>query len=365
MKKICHLTSNHTNNDGRIFKKQCLTLSQNGYDVWLIAQGNSGVKDGVNIIGHKKSKNKFVNIIIKPIRIYQLAMRVDADIYFIHDPALLLVALIFKLKGKKVVFDSHENYTELILIKEYIPKSLRLFISKIYYIFETFVCRRIDAVIFPCPKKGRHIFEERSKRFIYLNNVPLIEEINIKSTMQKNMNTVCYVGALTRDRGIFNLIKSCYKSNVRLILAGDFYPEKFKEECLNLIEYQCVDYRGFCTREEVLKIYDESQTGISVLLNCGQYNKYDNFPTKVYEYMARRLPVIISKSDYVDNILSKFEFGISVDPDNIEEISKAINVLISNPDIAKKMGANGEKLIVTSLNWNMERENLEDLIATL
>lgn len=52
MMKICHVTSAHTRYDIRIFEKECTSLAQNGYEVYLIVNDDmpDEVKNGVHII---------------------------------------------------------------------------------------------------------------------------------------------------------------------------------------------------------------------------------------------------------------------------------------------------------------------------
>ena len=130
-------------------------------------------------------------------------------------------------------------------------------------------------------------------------------------------------------------------------------------------EYQCVDYRGFLPREELLRVYKESSAGIATILNIGQYNTGDNFATKVYEYMSMGLPVILSKYKYAKDVLSELKFGLVVNPSDIEEIANAICFLRNNPNITAEMGANGRKAVITEFNWEVEVKKLLELYINI
>ena len=164
---------------------------------------------------------------------------------------------------------------------------------------ENHACNYLDAAIFPCKIRGKHIFEGRVKNCEFIDNVPLLSESKTSSLInEKKENAVCCVGSLTEDRGIRFLIDACYIADVKLILGGNFYPKTFEKEMQEKKEYKIVDYRGFCLRDEVISIYNQSKIGISTILSIGQYPMVHNLPTKVYECMMMGMPCIISDFEY-------------------------------------------------------------------
>ena len=372
MIKICHLTTAHSRYDDRIFIKECTSLANAGYDVTLlVADGKQDeIKNGVKIISVSDiRKSRFQRIIKSSNVMYKKALIVDADIYHLHDPELLPLARKMKKAGKKVIFDSHENYPAQIKVKGYIPYILRSVISGIYKTYETETAKMIDAVITPCTFfDGVDIFEGRCQKTEIISNAPLLSEFYDKYQEEKNENkapSVCHVGGLTYSRGITHLIKAAYKANVKLILGGKFSPASYETEVKQMPEYSSVDYRGHLTRDQVLKLYKESTIGAATILNIGQYNTGDNFATKVYEYMSMGLPVIITKYPYAEKMIQKYDFGISVNPDNVDEIAQAIRYLIYNPNKAKEMGENGRRAVLEEFNWDIEVKKLFNLYLNI
>lgn len=227
----------------------------------------------------------------------------------------------------------------------------------------------IDAVITPCTFWGGvDIFEGRCKKTEIISNAPLLFEFYDKyqdTNKENKAPSVCHVGGLAYNRGITYLIKAAHKANVKLILGGNFSPTNYETEVKQMPEYSSVDYRGHLTREQVLKVYQESTIGAATILNIGQYNTGDNFATKVYEYMSMGLPVIITRYPYSEKMLEKYNFGIAVDPENIDHIAGAMRFLIENPDKAKEMGANGRRAVLEEFNWEIEENKLFKLYNIL
>ena len=118
---------------------------------------------------------------------------------------------------------------------------------------------------------------------------------------------------------------------------------------------------GVLNRAQVMQLLQKSQIGMATILNVGQYNQYDNLATKVYEYMALGIPVILSRSSYNEKVTAQYDFGICVDPANVDEIADAIRYLLDHPDEARQMGENGRRAVKEEFNWGVEEKKLLSL----
>ena len=74
MIKVCHMTSAHRQEDVRIFHKECCSLAQAGYEVYLVSPGETYDKNGVHIIGIQKGANRLDRILHASKRAYQAAL---------------------------------------------------------------------------------------------------------------------------------------------------------------------------------------------------------------------------------------------------------------------------------------------------
>lgn len=366
MKKICHITSAPQNSIPRLLRESSTAVKM-GLKPYIVAQGESFEKEGITYIGIKIKKNRLKRMLFTSRLLINEALKIDADIYQIHSPELLPFVFKLKKKGRKVIFDSHEFYSLQIEVKEYIPKLLRKIVAKAYKEYEAFVCKRIDAVIAVCTIDGKNYFENRSRRTIFIANFPEKDVfINHNDIVEEDEEKkVVYIGSLSESRGITNLIWAVGKTKASLTLCGSFVSKEYFEKIKDLYDYYKVNYKKVVPRNEIVKVLQKSYIGISTLLNVGQYSEIDTLPTKVYEYMAVGLPVIISDTKYTRKLLKEYEFGKCVDPENIDEIAGKINYLIKNPQIAINMGIVGKNLVKDKFNWNNEEKKLIDLYNSL
>ena len=200
MLKICHVTDAHPPEDGRIFRRASVSSARAGYDTYLVECGNSYDKSGVHIVGIGKPNKpgRLNRIFLFSKKAYKEALKVDADLYHLHDPELLLYALKFKRNGKHVVFDSHENYVEQIKCKPYLNPVVARFLSFCFQFYLKFFLRRIDGITYPGSDDCSNIYKGLCSRVVSTDNLPWLSELYdlYDENVNKQAYTACYIGGL-------------------------------------------------------------------------------------------------------------------------------------------------------------------------
>lgn len=218
---VCHMTDAHDPFDDRIYLKECISLKEAGYSVCIVGRGKDCVREGVSIIGCGEPKGRIDRMLFFSKKVYRKAVSADCEIYHLHDPELLLYALGLKRLGKKVIFDSHEDVPAQILDKEWIPMLLRKMISGCYRLYETYVVKRIDAVVAATPHIGRQ-FEGRARKITVVNNYPRLDDIVFHTnSFEEREAIVCYAGGISEIRGEKVMIEAMRDLDGILVLAGE------------------------------------------------------------------------------------------------------------------------------------------------
>jgi glycosyltransferase involved in cell wall biosynthesis len=360
MKKICHITSVHKSNDVRIFLKECSSLANAGFETYLVATNcESKVVNGVNIIGVQtthSSEDRLSRIYYTSKKVFETALKVNADIYHIHDPELLPYALKLKRKGKLVIYDVHEDVPKQILGKYWINKLLRTTVASFFKTYENYVSKKLDYIITATPFI-RDRFLNTNSNCIDINNYPLLNELSEETDWKAKSNEICYIGGITAIRGISELLDALsLVENVKLHLAGNFSPEVYRNQIIMKPAWNKVIEYGFVNRQETAKIMAKSKAGIVTFLPMP--NHVDAQPNKIFEYMSAGIPVIGSDFPLWKEIIENNNCGICIDPTNPKSIANAISLVLSDDEKAEQMGGNGRQVVLEKYNWGIEEKKL-------
>jgi glycosyltransferase involved in cell wall biosynthesis len=358
-------SSVHPWDDGRIFFRELKSLSK-FYKVELHAVAEFDVKiiDGIKIFGlpnWKKPTDRLKSICILWKRIYKS----DADVFHFHDPELLVLAPFIRIfKRKPVIFDVHEHYPLMMLEKEYIPFVLRRFMGVVFSLFEWLVLFFIERVFYTTKTVGQRYIIFKGNKAVQVNNVPsryIFEEE--PPPLAARSKRAVFLGNMTYVRGLREIIQAfqiIHKSqpDYKLLLAGRFYSEEFKEEILQLIKKlqleDVVTLQKEFHYQEMFKVLYDCRIGYITYLTYP--NNMACLPNKMFEYMGAGLNIIASDFANYREVVIENNCGIVVNPEDPQAIAKATLKYIEDQQFANKMSQNARKLFVTKFNWEEEQK---------
>lgn len=361
MRKVFVVTTVHSRHDVRIFLKQCCSIASYGYDVTLLVQDGKGneIRKGVKILDlGSPPARRIQRIVFSPWRMYRFLRTAPADIIHFHDPELLPVGFLLVSEKRRVIYDSHEDFPRQMLTKHWIHPVFRRGISIIFEFLEDFITKRLDAVICATPFIAKR-FRASNPESVDINNFPMLDEFKPQEVLQelKFSRTICYIGAMTRERGISELIEALHLlQDVTLIMCGPFESQAYEEELMAMPGWMFVDYRGIVGRAEVAEIMSCSAAGVVTFLPGPNHN--DSQPNKMFEYMSAGLPLVASHFPLWRQIVEGGQCGLCVDPASPKDIASAIAVLLENETLCRDMGRAGRKAIIQKFNWEKESEKL-------
>jgi glycosyltransferase involved in cell wall biosynthesis len=350
------LANGHSPFDTRIFIKEAAALVNSGYQVSLIIPHyESLVRDGVTIMAIPPRLKGFGKLVVNPWNIFWKALKQPAQaVFHIHDSDILIVGILLKLLGRKVIYDAHEDTPLQIQYQHWIPKWLKKPYAYLYYWIEKVCGLMFDAIIVAEPVIAPY-FPKR-KTFL-VRNFSSIEPFRNQphvSPYSSRANAIVYVGLLSEPRGLFEMLEGAALAKNRIdfkfLLGGNFSPPSLQEKVLAKYD---VEYLGWVQFEHLAKTLHQCKIGIIIPQPNPRYKT--NYPVKLFEYMAAALPVIASKEGESAAFVLEAQCGILVDPSDTIEIAQAITWLLGHPQEAEEMGMRGQELVFKKYNWENEK----------
>ncbi|HEV3152890.1 MAG TPA: glycosyltransferase family 4 protein [Candidatus Baltobacteraceae bacterium] len=360
------MTSVHTPADTRIAYRECASLAEAGYDVVLIAPGTARLPPGVRLRSLPVPANRLARMTQTMWRVYRAALDERADIYHFHDPELIFVGLLLKMRGARVIFDVHEDIPSDIADKRWIPRALRPPVGAAVATVLKVLHARYNAIVTATPTIARHFPDGHT---VVICNYPRIEELAppASAAFEQRPSNAVYLGNITELRGIVELMQAYDRPEMpaqsRLILAGEFEDAELSRRIKAMPGWQRVDFLGWCDRSRVADALSRARVGLVTLRPARNFE--DALPVKMFEYMGAGLPVIISKTIRAGRIVVDHDCGIAVDPMNPGEIARAIRFFVENPARAREMGERGRELVLERYQWFNEAQKLQRLYAAI
>jgi hypothetical protein len=314
--------------------------------------------NGIKLRAIKPPRDRHERMISTIWSIYRAAVQEDADIYHLHDPELLPIGVLLKLRGKKVIYDVHEDYKGTMKGKQWIPPFMHRPASVAVSVCETTFGRACDRVIAATSTIARNFRPEQTR---LVQNYPWLHELETSDAppYEKRDAIAAYIGWLDDSRGMREMARAvelaAKEIPIKLVLGGKVRgggKTEFEKDSAN----EHVEYLGFLGRSQVRELIARARMGMVTVLPSE--NTVNAQPTKLFEYMSGSLPVIASDFPAYRKIVETAGCGLLVDPRNPAAIAKAILWIMRNPSQAAEMGRNGQSAVAEKYNWEREAESL-------
>lgn len=426
MKRVTMFVWNHFTNDARVMR-ECLTLSENGYDVNLIAIANKKIPEAVpyeeineNFKVHRVpmypaaleyyfKRKKRVTIVtagvtavmspilfkyskkslllllsglittgvilknnklrqntvklIRSLKMISKGLQYKADIYHSNDLNTLAQGVICT-----ILHDSKLVYDSHEVQTDrtgYNPNTIKLVEkSLIKFADETIVENKTRA------KKHEELYGylpntlHNYSALFDIDKVPDIDLYEILS-IQRSKKILLYQGGVQYGRGLDVLIQAMdYIENGVLVIIGD---GKLKDELIEETgRKKLEDKVKFLPKvplNQLSSYTKQAYIGYQVLQNTS-YNHYSASSNKLFEYIMAEVPVISCDFPEIKRVVEEENIGITVEADKPESIASATQKLIDNPELRNELSMNC-KNAKFKYNWENEKEELLNIYNEL
>ncbi|MDX2000879.1 MAG: glycosyltransferase [Chitinophagales bacterium] len=358
MKTIIFTVTNDLSYDRRM-QRICGSLVRAGFKVTLVGRQLRESKP-LEVAGYAQKrlicwfrKGKLFYLEFN-IRLFWYLLFQQADIYGAIDLDTLVPNVwVGKWKGKKVVYDAHEYFSE-------VPEVVhRPTVKKIWeWVASTFI-PKVDAAYTIGPALAK-IFQERyGLPFETIMNVP-----SLQPDVQPQGKYLLYQGALNKGRGLEALIMAMHQIDKPLKIAGEGdlsanLRAMVQSEGLE----QKIEFLGFVKPADLPALTQGAWLGFNLLENMG-LSYYYSLANKCFDYIQAGVPTLNMDFPEYKALNQQFEIGLLLDNLDSSTIVKAVTDLEARPELYHRLSQNCF-LAKKQLNWQAEEQKLVNLYLSV
>ncbi|MFO7869191.1 MAG: glycosyltransferase, partial [Bacteroidales bacterium] len=204
--------------------KMCMSLHNAGYSVLLVGRQLSHSRD----VPETPYKTKRIRLLFSRgalfyacfnIRLFFVLLCSRADVFTANDlDTLLAVFVAAKIRRKKIVYDSHEYFTEVPELAD------RPFQKKTWQFIESYIFPKLSHCITVCESIAAVYSQKYSVSVHVVRNVPFTNintNIQVAPVPGVYKPYIVYQGAINVGRGLEMLIESMrYVDDYQLVIIG-------------------------------------------------------------------------------------------------------------------------------------------------
>lgn len=376
MGKVFHIAPGHWAGHMRIYHRQCLSLARAGYAVELAARPLSGEElspliqlHSLGDYGRPTLSWRLIERIHRCQRAYRLALRSKASLFQFYSPEFICWGARLRRTTKcPVVFDCMEDFEGYVRQRRGIPNVLRRPLVRIVRQQLRYAARNVDALIVADEGTAR-MLRPYAQRLVVLHNFPqlsLFQDPGIDG-LAKPFDLV-YHGSIPKYH-----LEVCLAVDEVLLARGrevTWYligrlPERdwFNRELYRRSAGERFHVSELIPHDRVAQEVVKAKIGIIPLPDLPKFQ--NNIPQKMFEYMALRMPIVMSDLPPSRPFVGDGACAFMVPPDDPTAYADAIIRLLDTPALSRQMGAEGRRRVEQEYNWEKESHKLLNLYAEL
>jgi len=307
-------------------------------------------------------------------KLYFNAVKEKANIYIpIGVEDLIIVYIISKFFNIKYIYSANELEGDRKRVKN---RKINNFLNRMVIRAEKYMLRKADGVIAADLERAKVMKKWYGLDHVEtIRNVPIYEELPKKNIIREKLkisnksNILLYQGMLSPGRGLEVSIKSCAVSksrhNIHLVFLG-FITEEYKNSLFKIADehkFSCLHILPAVPWKELLSWTVSADISL-VLIENVSISYYLAAPNKLYETIMAGVPYIASNFPEIKHVHEVSKSGVLVNPEKVEEVSKAIDKLIQDKTFynnCKKASVSARKIF----NWDVEKKKLLNLVDSI
>ena len=369
MQRIIISVTNDLVSDQRI-KKICNTLQELNFDIVLIGRKlpySLPLKRDYKTIRMRLLFNKgFLFYAEYNIRLFLKMLFLKKDILLANDlDTLLPNYLISKISSKKLIYDSHELFTE---VPELISRPK---IRSIWLYIEKFIFPKLKNIYTVNAKIAKIYFEKyRIPVKVIRNIAPKLQNQIIDKTLSEktkgNKKMLILQGSgINIDRGAEEAVTMMqYLDNTVLYIIGSgdvFNKLKKLKNKYNLGNK--VFLKNRMPYDELLEYTKIADLGLS--LDKGTNLNYEySLPNKIFDYIQCQIPILTSNREIIADLVGKNNIGYITDTHNPKKLAKIVKAIFANKNQYNLHKENLKK-VCDLYTWEKESEKLKEIFTNL
>ena len=359
--KIIVSVTNDLSTDQRV-DKICNTLLELNFEVILVGRMLSRSKPVKRSFKTKRFKLWFNNGPLfyanYNICLFFFLLFNKTDVLWSNDLDTLWANYVAsKWKNKKLIFDSHEYFTEVPELVER-PK-----VKKFWKRIEQRILPKLKNVLTVSPSIADLFKNEYGIDVKLLRNVPIKakDAVKVENIKIDDKKIIIYQGAINVNRGIEFMVEAMqYVDNSFLYLAGYGDISKQIETLIISLKLEHkVKMLGEIPLEKLHGYTVQADLGLSLEEDMGLNYRFA-LPNKLFNYIQAELPVLVADLPEMKNLVNQYELGEIIEKHDAKHIAEKINSMLTNEPQMKVWSENAKKA-AQELNWEKEKHVIASL----